>query len=300
MRRDLPSPVALLAFEASARNLSLKHAARELNVSPAAVSRQIRNLETYVGRPLFHRRHRRIELTDAGTQLFDPVTQGFAAMARTLAELRTGEDARQVTVGTTLGFAYYWLMPRLSRFSDAWPEIAINHVVADDVIDLTDGGADLAIRYGGGQWPGTDARYLFGDRIYPVCSPAYLETVDVPAGVADLAGHPLFDSRGIPGDQWVDWATWFRQTGHPMPGFRAQFLNYLIGVQMALDGKGFVLGWHSFVGDLVAQGRLVAPLDDEISSPGAFFLTMPAGQIPSQNARLFTDWLINEATMGGG
>lgn len=295
MRRNLPSPTALLAFEAAARLLSFKRAADELNVSAAAVSRQIRNLEHYVGQALFHRMHRRVELSDAGAELFDPVNRGFSDMAAALSALRSSGRERQVTVGTTSGFAYYWLMPRLSRFSEAWPEITVNQVITDEPVDLAAGGADLAVRYGAGQWAGLDSRELFADRVYPVCSPDYMARMGAPETPADLADHPLYDSRGIAGDQWVDWPTWFRHAGHPAAGRRGQVLNYLIGVQMALDGKGYVLGWHQFIGDLVAAGRLVRPLDAEIRSPGAFYLTTPAERALSADAQLFADWLAAEA-----
>ncbi len=295
MRRNLPSPTALLTFEAAARHLSLKNAAQELNVSAAAVSRQIRNLETYIGQPLFRRLHRRVELTAAGARLFDPVSQGFLAIAATLSSLKSTASEREVTVGSTGGFAFYWLMPRLARFSDAWPEIILNQIVTDEAIEMSDGRVDLAVRYGTGQWPGLESRYLYGDRVYPVCSPAYLETAGGPATVADLADHPLFDAHGIPGDNWLDWATWFRYSGQRAIGLRRRYLNYLIAVQMALDGQGFVLGWHSFVGALVREGRLVKPLNTEIRSPGAFFLTSPAGRPLSSDASLFADWLIAEA-----
>ena len=88
-----------------------------------------------------------------------------------------------------------------------------------------------------------------------------------------LVRHRLLDARGIPGDQWVDWASGFRHVGHRISGAQGQSISYLIGVQMALDGKGRILGWHSFVGNLVAKGRLVRLLDAEIRSPGGFFLT---------------------------
>jgi DNA-binding transcriptional LysR family regulator len=296
MRRNLPSPTALLAFEASARLLSFKRAAEELNVSPAAVSRQIRNLEDYVGVPLFRRLHRRVALTEAGERLSDPVSQGFAGMAAALAGLKTDGGERQVTVGTTVGFAFYWLMPRLARFSEAWPEITLNQIVADEPIDLSDGRADLAVRYGAGRWPGLESRPLFGDRVYPVCSPSYLENTGRPAAVADLAEHPLIESHGIAGDRWLDWTAWFRHVGHRATGMRRRYLNYHIGVQLALDGQGYALGWHSFVGPLVADGRLVKPLDAEVSSPGGFFLTSSAGRTLSSDARLFADWLIAEAS----
>ncbi len=295
MRRDLPSPTALMAFEACARLLSFKSAAEELNVSPAAVSRQIRNLETYIGQPLFRRLHRGVELSIAGERLFDPVNQGFAGMAAALASLRTIESDHQVTIGTTVGFAFYWLMPRLARFSKARPDVTLNQVVRDEPINFVDDQADLAVRYGTGQWAGQECRYLFSDRIYPVCSPSFLAVSGTPSSVTDLADQPLIESHGIPGDHWLDWTIWFRYVGHRAAGIRNRYLNYLIGVQMALNGQGYALGWHSFVGDLVASGQLVKPLDIEIDSPGAFFMTSPIGRPLAPDAAQFADWLVGEA-----
>ena len=292
MRRDLPSPTALLAFEASSRLLSFKLAAAELNVSSAAVSRQTRNLEEFVGQALFHRLHRRVSLTDAGEQLAGPVGEGFAGMANALAALQAGDGERQVTIGTTVGFAFYWLMPRLARFSENWPDITMNQVVADEPVDFAEGRVDLAVRYGSGQWPGLDSRYLFADQIYPVCSRAFLERSGWPETVADLDSCPLIESHGIAGDQWLDWASWFRYVGHRATGMRRRYLNYHIGVQLALAGEGYALGWHSFVGSLVDEGRLVRPLDVEICSPGAFFLTLPNSRPVSSETRMFADWLV--------
>ena len=302
MRRHLPSLTALLTFEACARLLSFSRAAEELGVSAAAVSRQIQNLEDYTGQRLFHRLHRRVELSSAGERLFQPVNRGFSEMAATLAILREDRQERQVTVGTSGGFAFYWLMPRLGSFSAAWPDITLKQVVADEVIDMQRGDADCVVRYGAGQWSNLDSRYLFDDVVYPVCSPAFIDRVGAPKSLEELARQPLFDARGIDGDNWLDWATWFRSAGHMIGGVRGRFLNYLIGVQMALDGRGYVLGWHSFVADLVKQGRLVRPLDAEIRSPGAFYLTTPSNRPLSPDIELFADWLIAEAfadkTMG--
>lgn len=295
MRRELPSPTALLAFEASARLLSFKQAAGELNVSPAAVSRQIHNLEEFVGQPLFQRLHRSVALTAAGERLAAPVHEGFVGMAEAIKALRSGLAERQVTVGTTVGFAFYWLMPRLAQFSAARPDITLNQIVADEPVDFARGRADLAVRYGAGKWPGLDARFLFADRIYPVCSPAFLERAGTPESLADLEEHPLLETHGIADDLWLDWATWFRRAGHRASGMRRRYLNYPISVQLALAGEGYALGWHSFIGNLVEEGRLVRPLAAAIESPGAFYLTYPSGREFTDEMLFFTEWLIDAA-----
>lgn len=295
MKRILPPLTALLTFESAARLLSFKRAAAELTVSEAAVSRQIRNLEDYIGVPVFHRHHRRVELTEAGQRLFDPVNRGFGDMASVLSALKETPQERVVTVGTTGAFAFYWLMPRLAKFSEAWPDITVNHLIADEVVDLQSGAADVAIRYGAGVWRGLESTLLFKDRIYPVCSPDYLVTIPEPNNPQDLLAYPLFDARSIEGDDWVDWPAWFRLLGQPIGGMRGQYLNYLIGLQMALDHKGFVLGWHQFVADLVAEGRLVRPLDLEVQSPGGYYITSAEGRPLTAEAHVFTQWLQQEA-----
>ena len=300
MRRFLPSLTALLTFEACARLLSFSRAAEELGVSAAAVSRQIQNLEDYTGQRLFHRLHRRVELSVAGEKLFSPVNRGFSEMAAMLAILREDRQERQVTVGTTGGFAFYWLMPRLGAFSEKWPDITLNQVVADEVIDMQRGEVDCTVRYGAGRWLGLESRFLFNDTVYPVCSPSFIERVGAPTSLSELAEQPLFDSRGIEGDEWLDWSTWFRHAGHSIGGVQGRVLNYLIGVQLALDGRGFVLGWHSFVDELVKEGRLVKPLDVTIHSPGAFYLTSPSSRPLSADVELFADWLISEASSNQG
>lgn len=295
MRRDLPSPSALLAFEASARLLSFKQAAAELNVSPAAISRQNRNLEDFLGRPLFERLHRKVALTEAGERLAGPVGDGIAGIVEAIAAIKAEEGDRQVTIGSTVGFAFYWLMPRLAQFSEVWPEVTLNQFVADDPVDFSQGRVDLAVRYGMGQWPGLDARFLYADRVYPVCSPAFIEKHGAPESVEALDRYPLIEVHGVAGDQWLDWASWFRHAGHRATGMRRRYLNYHIGVHSALSGEGYALGWHSFIGDLVADGRLLRPLDAEIRSPGAFFLTMPSNRVLSEDVRRFADWIVEAA-----
>ena len=294
VRPILPSVTALAAFEAAARHLSFKRAAGELNVTPAAVSRQIGNLEAEVGKSLFRRLHRRVELTSEGEVLFGAVNLGFTGISRVIAGFRDEPTDKRVVVGSTTAMASFWLLPRLKRFWARYPEISVDHVISDTPIDMHADKVDVSIRFGQGAWPEIESRYLFADRIYPVCSPGHVSGRPELELESGLANGVLLDVHVA--DRWVDWKFWLAQQGlEYRPEAARHFNNYVIAVQAAVDGQGFALGWHCMVGGLVERGDLVRPFEASISSPGAFFLTYPAAMELAPEAVLFADWLQSEA-----
>lgn len=164
---------ALHAFEAAARLGSFKHAAAELSVTATAVSHRIRLLETQIGRPLFERKVRAVELTEAGRILSDAASRSFAAVAEAVAQIR--QSTRQsVILSLTPEFAVQWLMPRLSDFQAACPETELHIRASYDVADLAGGSADLAVRYGEGTRADADETVLLYERYAPVAAPALL------------------------------------------------------------------------------------------------------------------------------
>ena len=186
---DLPSLTSLAVFEATARHMSMKSAAEELNVTPGAVSRQIKALEQDIGAPLFVRVHRGIELTGAGEELAGVLAQAFGRTADVFRRVRSREDQVSVTIGATTAFASLWLMPRIGEFWRRRPEITINHMISDSPPEMRRPEVDLRIRYGNGDWPGEVGERLFGDRIYPVCGPAF--AAEHPVDVDGLSALPL-------------------------------------------------------------------------------------------------------------
>src|SRR5687768_13715552 len=169
--RRLPPLTALQAFEAAARHLSFKHAAAELSLTPTAISHQVRRLEERLGARLFVRGVRRVDLTPAGQALYPALRQGFDAMARAVEALSPPARSRSVVLSTTMAFAARWLLPRLARFADAHPDIALQLHTSDQPVDLAGGVAQLAIRYGTGRAAGLDAVPLLPSRFAPVCAP---------------------------------------------------------------------------------------------------------------------------------
>ena len=227
----LPALSQLHTFEAVARRMSFTAAADELCLTQSAVSRQIKSLETDLGRPLFLRRHRAIELTPEGCQLFEAVTRGLDEIADCVRDLRAATDMPQITVAASVAFSYYWLMPRLERFAERYPEIDLRVLATDHEVDLTRQGADVAALHGDGNWDGVDARFLFGERVYPVCSPIYLSEHPELQRPSDLLDQTLLHLDGG-GTIWgsVDWQTWLVQqgvTGQPVRrGIRLNSLPY--------------------------------------------------------------------------
>ena len=171
--KDLPPLGSLAVFEAAARHLSFQEAAREFNVTPGAVSRQIKALETELGCALFLRVHRGVRLTQEGEVLSAAVGEGFTQIAAACRRLRERQQRPSVTLGATTAVAALWLMPRLGTFWREHQDIVVNHVISDVARELAGPGIDLRIRYGHGRWPGEETAKLFGDRLYPICGPSF-------------------------------------------------------------------------------------------------------------------------------
>lgn len=288
---DLPSLTALAAFEAAARHLSLKRAAEELNVTPGAVSRQIKTLESDAGCALFLRRPRGVELTAEGETLYAVLGRSFGQIAEAYHRIQSGGSAVSVTIGATTAFASMWLMPRLGDFWRAHQDITINHVISDNAKELRTAAVDLRIRYGDGAWPDETSLLLFGDRIYPVCGPGLAREACVKTA-EELLELPLLQLSGVdPG--WTDWADWLRRVGvSAKPRTSRSFTNYVIALQAAQDDQGVALGWHSLVAPLVTEGRLARLTSAEIAAPGAFYVTWNASRELTAEAEALRDWLV--------
>ncbi|MGI9505503.1 MAG: LysR family transcriptional regulator, partial [Geminicoccaceae bacterium] len=215
-RNQLPPLTALPAFEAAARLLSFTRAAEELAVTQAAISRQIRVLEEYLGVRLFDRHHRRIRLTEEGQRFQHVVAVALDLVAGSAEELRGRAISTDLTIAADISMAHLWLLPRFPRFREAFPDIAVNILASEREADCLKDGVDLALLYGNGDWPGFDAHLLVQEEIFPICSPAYLQTRPPIKSLDDLAGEVLLDLRGERWD-WVDWRQWLTEKDLTVP-----------------------------------------------------------------------------------
>ena len=169
----LPSLTSLATFEASARHRSMQRAASELNVTPGAVSRQIKALEEELGVPLFARTPAGLTLTADAEALYAVLAQAFSRTAEAVEVIRSGHRTRRVTLACTHGFASQWLMPRIGAFWRRYPDISVDHLISDDSREFRRAEVDLRVRYGFGAWPDETSTLLMTDTIYPVASPAF-------------------------------------------------------------------------------------------------------------------------------
>lgn len=289
---DLPSLNALAAFEAAARHLSLTRAAVELNVTPGAVSKQVKALEDEVGRPLFLRLHRALELTPEGHAVFHSLKDAFERVSGTIRQVGAMGSPRSVSIGTTMAFAQLWLMPRLGAFWTAHQDIVIDHIISDRPHEAYRADVDLRVRYGDGNWPEEKSALLFGDRIVAVAAPSFLARHKVKTA-QDLAGLPLLSVEGVDWT-WTTWGDFLRAAGASYRKLTIRrFNSYVIALQAAQAGQGVALGWVSLVKPLLARKLLVKAGPAEIAAPQSFYLTWTARQSLKQEAEVLRDWLLS-------
>lgn len=296
LRTRLPPVNSLVAFEAAARHLSFTVAARELHVTQGAVSRQVRSLESNLGIALFHRAHRSVRLTREGQRLHHAVGLSLEHIASACAELRTVHSQHQVTIAATLAFSSLWLVSRLPRFREADPEIDVRVLATDQELDYATEAVDLAVRYGKGGWPEVAAVKLLDEEVFPVCSPAFLDRHGPIATAQELARARLLN---LDRNQWrwLGWPDWFRRLGHNvrLDAHGLWLSNYPLVIQAAVAGQGIALGWRHLVGDHLAAGLLVRPLDLSLTTDMSDYLVLPSDLAPAPAVLAFRDWLLAEA-----
>ncbi len=295
-RRLLPLN-ALRAFEAAARHLSISKAADELNVTPAAVSHQVKALEDTLGLSLFRRLNRALMLTDAGQLLLPGLRDGFDALARAVTRIEAEQDHATVTVSTGPSIAAQWLVPRLDRFRRACPDIDLRIDATDRVVDFAREEADVAIRYGTGDYPGLRTELLFTDEIVPVCSVKLCKGPPPLRQPGDLKDHTLLHVEwGTHKDSATNWHMWLLAAGvTDVDANRGpRFSQESMAVQAAIEGHGVALIGSRLIADDLAVGRLVRPFDLSLPSAFATYVVIPESAISRPKVAAFFDWILQE------
>jgi LysR family glycine cleavage system transcriptional activator len=294
----LPSLDLFQTFEAVARRRSFTLAADELYLTQSAVSRQIKALEDALGLALFRRLHRAIDLTPEGQQLFETVTRGLDDISACLAAVGAATKAPQITVSASVAFAWFWLMPRLERFGALQPDVDLRVLATDQPVFPGTGEVDVAVLFGSGQWEGLETRLLFGERVYPVCSPAYLRGHPALARTEDLMDQTLLHLEyGKTSFGGVDWRTWLMRQGvNGQPVRRGlRFNSYPMVLQAAEAGQGVALGWSYITDPLLAEGRLVCPVDRTLETRDGYYLCASINSAKTKGISAFMDWVGAEA-----
>jgi LysR family glycine cleavage system transcriptional activator len=314
MNRGPHRPLAvgpLRAFEAVARRLGFSAAADELFLTQPAISRQIKTLEDELGAPLFVRGTRKVELTNAGSQLLRGVMPLLQRLDQTVRQIRSARGRRHVSLATFASFASLWLLPRLRAFEAMHPDIDIRISATDAMADLDDPDIDLILRYCLPADAPQGAQLLFGEVITPVVSCAFAQqagrgTAPRLAEPADLVGHTLLeeDDPRLASVEYLSWRRWLRDNGAPkLEPARWLYLNFTYQqIQAALSGGGVALGRIAMIGDSLARGDLVEPFGAarRSASPFAYWLFDLAALRGERSVRAevsaFAHWLAEQAT----
>jgi DNA-binding transcriptional LysR family regulator len=286
----------LHTFEAAARHLSFTRAGEELFLSQSAVSRQVQQLEDSIGAPLFERKHRALVLTEAGRIMRRAVEDSLERLRDAAARVRSTVGRQHVTLTCTPGFASFWMIPRLARFTAAHPEVDVRISATLDLVDLARGSVDLAVRFvpsAEGQGP-----LLFEEEVQPMCAPQLLRDAARPLKrPQDLEQHTLLTVEMQDAPLTVDWEPWLRLMGleavHMAHTLR--FTQYGEAVAAAVAGHGVVIGRLPLLADLLRQKKLVAPFRSPAASRRGYFVTMAPHAAHNPSARAFADWLLVEA-----
>jgi DNA-binding transcriptional LysR family regulator len=298
-RNAIPPLDLLVGFEAAARRLSFTKAGEELHVTQSAVSRQIKELEEGLGVALFQRRHRSLALTEAGQQYYAAAAQALATMRAATERLRAQAGRRApLSVTTTHSFAALWLIPRLAGFTRAHPGVDVRITADTRVQDLERDALDVAIRHGPPSLAGPNAQRLFGERVFPVCSPKLLAKRPI-RKPADLAQHVLLQYDDPDGRHpWLHWKTWLEVAGiaELRPAATLSFSGYEQIIPAALAGHGVALGRSPLVRDLLAAKKLVAPFRRSADPARAYFAIVSGNASGRPEVAAFVDWL--KATAG--
>jgi LysR family glycine cleavage system transcriptional activator len=300
MPRALPPLNGLRAFEAAGRHLSFSKAAQELNVTPAAVSHQIKGLEEHLQVQLFRREPRALLLTDAGQRALPGIRDAFERLSEAADELRAeAADTRTLTVSAVPSLSAKWLVPRLDRFRRRHPEIDVRLDATGDLADFQrDADIDMGVRFGEGDYPGLEAVKLVEGRVVPVCSPDLLDADPPLREPADLRHHTLIHTKWGGGYTDPDWGEWLRSAGlNDIDARRGpQFNQTAHALEAAMQGQGVVLTMEVLIGQDLARGGLVKPFD--LTGAGTktrtYWIVAPPAKMKQPRVRAFRDWLLDE------
>ena len=309
-RRPLPPLHSLPGFEAAARLGSFTLAAEELHLTQGAISLQIRDLERYLGAPVFRRLTRRIELTEKGREFFQVVETSLRDIEEAAREFSPATASKPLVVSVLPTIANVWLLPRLHNFSKLHPDVEVRVVLSIEPVDFKRGDADIAIRVGRlpgrhydrwmprislnmvTDWEGIDADELFPDVLVPVCAPDLLAGGPALEGPADLLRHQLIHTASRK-HAWPDWLAAQHVKAPRQERDSPAFGHFFMAMDAARQGNGVAI-----VPEILLTGSesgdLVSPLPQRVPSAGEYYLLIPDARLDDRTVRDFRIWLLSE------
>jgi LysR family glycine cleavage system transcriptional activator len=297
MNRRLPPLNALRVFETAGRRQSFTLAADELNLTHGAVSRQIRALEDWFGRPLFVRSHRRVTLTEGGAAYLAEIGAAFDRIASATARQAEQGSGRLLHVNALATFTLRWLIPRLSAFQLAYPSIEVRLTTSNAPLRDLNEAYDVAIRGGPELVAGHVAHHFLSETRIPVCSPKLIERLPLQSP-GDLARHTLLHAATLPG-VWSQWLVAARIPDLTTAG-SVTFEHFYLTLQAALDGIGVAMGPTALIADDVRAGRLVIPFAGPALPARSYFTYVPEVRADDPAVRCFCNWLCSGTWAGKG
>jgi LysR family glycine cleavage system transcriptional activator len=296
--KNLPPLNALRVFESAARHLSFTKAADELHVTPGAVSQQIKTLEDFIGGRLFRRTKRALLLTDAAQASLPILREAFDKLEEASRVLTARADSRRLTVSVAPSLAAKWLVPRLDRFHEQFPDIEVWISADMEVVDFAVDDIDLAIRYGPGNYAGLEFELLMSETIIPVCSPRLLLGDHPLRAPQDLQHHPLLHD-GSPDHEAssATWAMWLKAAGvEDVDAKRgAKFNQSSLVIEAAVAGKGVALAKTVLALADLEAARLVVPFEMTTPSSFSYYIVHPGSKSRNAAVKAFKKWLHEEA-----
>lgn len=292
MRTRLPSTMSLIVFEAAARHLSFTRAAIELNLTQAAISHQIRNIEEIVGARLFERNGNSLKLTDAAGVYLITVRAALAQISVATDRVSAINDEGVLTIQCLGTFAIKRLLPILPLFRSAYPNISLKLFTVQSFQIHMPHSFDVGVWHGAGEWPNVQVDRLGDEEIFPVCSAGLLEKQPL-ALPSDLQGKTIIRTTSpILSDEWP---FWLDHAGLADVVLGSEFTcDFLVtSMQAAADGLGIALGRSSLVAGDLRSGRLVEPFSIRLASKSAYHLVIPDSAAASRKAQLFRHWFLS-------
>jgi LysR family glycine cleavage system transcriptional activator len=289
---ELPPLNALKAFDSVARHESVSHAANELCVTPGAITKQIQHLESFLGVPLFIRRHRQIILNEQGKIFQRAVSKALLEIQNATNSIKGSAQNNTLKIRSYTTFSIRWLIPHAPKFLSANPEISLELTTSLDPVDFARDNIDCAIRLGSGDWPNSTSTKLIDNIIVPVCSPQYLKGKKMKTP-KDLLGCNLLHIKRRPND----WNLWFSGIGLSVDLIPQGMMceNSEIAYSAAKEGLGIAMAQYFLVRDDIESGKLVRPvMQSHDCGDNTYYLVMPANTQQNIHSRKFKEWILTE------
>ncbi len=291
MARRLPPLNGLKAFEAAARSESFTRAAEELNVTQGAVSHQVKALEEVLGLKLFRRQRQRLLLTEAGRDYLAVLRDALDQIAIGTGRLLQRQESGVLTISTSADFAAKWLINRLSRFTEKYPDVDLRISASTRDVDFAREDVDVAIRHGDGNWPGLHVERLYSERLFPICSPKLIVGRNRITKAADLLKFPLLRLEDA-----KNWTRLFNAAGVKATVGPGPVLNRAsMLIDAAIDGQGIALARTALAAWDLINGRLVRPVEASLKVANPYWIICPKSASALPKVAAFRNWVFAEA-----